>query len=303
MAKKHLTKTYFGESANANVISWWSYVERLTELAISVFQWDNLPDTVDARFLELCLFSDGKAVFFKDDVLGYLALQTTINAPLNVYRIPIKRRAYASNGYNKDLDINNSVIIYNNMLHGNTYPMIRYYAQRLWELDRIIDTNAKAQKTPILIKAPEQQRMSLLNVYKQYDGNSPVIYGDNKLDIGDLSSINTGAPFVATQLYDLKQEIWSEALTYIGIANVGMQKRERLLVSEVVKGQGGTSASRYSRLDARRTACDEINKMFGLNIEVYFKDDARITSIQDEEFKEAQEIELEQNAGALVNGL
>lgn len=300
MAKRKLERTYFGESANANMISWWSYVERLTELAISVFDWDNLPDTVDARFLELCLFSDGKAVFFKDEVLGYLALQTTINAPLNVYRIPIKRRAYASNGYNKELDIDNSVIIYNNMLHGNSYPMIRYYAQRLWDLDRIIDINAKAQKTPVLVKATEQQRLTLLNVYKAYDGNAPVIFGDKNLDMNDLTAINTGAPYVANQLHDLRQEIWSEALTYIGIENIGTQKRERLLTSEVTKGQGGTTASRFSRLDARRQACDEINKMFGLNIEVSYKDDARVTNLQEDQFEAAQEIELEEKGAGAV---
>lgn len=300
MARKKLERTYFGESATANMLSWWSYVERLTELAISVFRWDNLPDTVDARFLELCLFSDGKAVFFKDDVLGYLALQTTINAPLNVYRIPIRRRAYASNGYNRELSIDDSVIIYNNMLHSNSYPMIRYYAQRLWDLDRIIDINARAQKTPVLVKATEQQRLTLLNIYKAYDGNAPVIFGDKNLDMNDLTAISTGAPLVAPQLYDLRQEIWSEALTYIGISNVGTQKRERLLTSEVMKGQGGTTASRFSRLDARRKACDEINKMFGLNIEVYYKDDARLTSMQEDEFQDAQEVEIEtKGAGAV----
>ena len=48
------------------------YVNRLTELSISMFDWKNLPSTIDARFLELALFNDGIAVFFNDEVMGYL---------------------------------------------------------------------------------------------------------------------------------------------------------------------------------------------------------------------------------------
>ena len=40
------------------------YYNRLKELAISAFDWKNLPDTVDERFLELALFNDGMAMAF-----------------------------------------------------------------------------------------------------------------------------------------------------------------------------------------------------------------------------------------------
>ena len=76
------------------------YYDRLTELAISMFEWSNLPETVDARFLELALFGEGMAVFFKDEEMGdYLALRCMIGPGLNVYQIPIMRRAFATNGY------------------------------------------------------------------------------------------------------------------------------------------------------------------------------------------------------------
>lgn len=282
-------KTYFDESLNQNMGNYWQYIERLTDLSISVFEWSNLPDTIDARFLELTLFSDGQAVYFRDEVLGDLCLQCATMAPLNVYRIPTRRRAYASNGYNKDLTIDDSVIIYNNLLHINSYPMIRYYAMRLWDLDRIIDVNAKAQKTPVLIQATEQQRLTLLNIYKQYEGNAPVIFGDKNLDLNALRSLNTGAPYVADKVYDLKNQIWNEALTYIGISNVAYQKKERLISDEVTRGQGGTLSSRYSRLEARKTAAEQINKMFGTNIEVDFRD----ASIDAELIQQMQDLQNE----------
>ena len=267
-------KTNFEESLSMNNYTYMQYAYRLMELSISMFEWKNLPEGIDERFLEMVLFTDGHAVFFKDDELGdYLALQCLINGKLNVYRIPIKRRAFAVNGYQKQLTDKDSVIIFNNMLHTNSWLDVKMFAKRLYNLDRIIDVNANAQKTPILIKGNEQQRLTLNNLYKEYDGNAPVIFADKSLDMNALQVLSTQAPYVADKIYQLKTQIWNEALTYLGISNVSFQKRERMVSDEVTRSQGGTVASRYSRLNARRQACEQINKMFGLNIECDFRED------------------------------
>ena len=263
----------FWESADLNNASYIQYYDRLTELSISMFEWRNLPDTVDPRFLELTLFANGMAVFFKDEVEDYLALQCAISGPLNVYRIPIRRRAYAVNGYNRELDDTNSIIIYNNMLHKNSMLDVRMFARELYNLDRAISVNANAQKTPILIRCDENQRLTLENLYMDYDGNKPVIYGDKGLNPNALSVLKTDAPFVADKLYTLKTQKWNEALTYLGISNVNITKRERLITDEVTRNQGGTIASRYSRLQSRRMACEQINKMFGLNVQCDYRED------------------------------
>lgn len=267
-------KTNFEESLAMNDYTYMQYAYRLMELSISMFEWKNLPEGVDERFLEMVLFTDGHAVFFRDDELGdYLALQCLINGKLNVYRIPINRRAFAVNGYQKQLTDKDSVIIFNNMLHTNSWLDVKMFSKRLYNLDRIIDVNANAQKTPILIKGNEQQRLTLTNLYKEYDGNAPVIFADKSLDMNALQVLLTQAPYVADKIYQLKTQIWNEALTYLGISNVSFQKRERMVSDEVTRSQGGTVASRYSRLNARRQACEQINKMFGLNIECDFRED------------------------------
>ena len=137
----------------------------------------------------------------------------------------------------------------------------------------IFSFNIKAQKTHILIQCDEKQRLSLLNVYKGYDGNSPVLFWDRNLDIKGFGVLKTDAPFVADKLYELKNQIWNEALTYLGISNINIQKKERLITDEVTRNQGGTIASRYSRLQARREAVDKINAMFGTNIRVNYRED------------------------------
>lgn len=279
-------KTNFGDSLFQNNNQYGMYLERLTELAISMFEWKNLPDTCDERFLELTLFTNGYAVFFKDEDLSrtglsdsdtgsYLALPVATNGRWNVYNIPTKRRAYASNGYNKNLDENNSVMIYNNLLHTNSINISMTYAKRLYNLDRIVDVNANAQKTPVLILANEQQRLTMLQVYQKWDGNEPVIFGDRDLDMKLVQALRTDAPYIADKIQALKTELWNEVLTYLGISNISFQKKERMISDEVLRNQGGTIASRYSRLNARRKSADQINKMFGLNIEVDFREDYR----------------------------
>ena len=271
MSKRN--KNNFSESAWLNNSTYMQYYNRLCELSLSMFDWQNLPDTVDPRFLELTLFQDGKAVFFKDDVLGYLALQVATNGAFDVYRVPKERRAYAVNGYNNNLSEDNSVIIFNNYLRTNSMLDVKMFAKRLYNIDRTIDININAQKTPIAIQCGENERLSLENVYKEYDGNSPVIFTTKDLNLKDIKCITTNSPYVADKLYQIKTQIWNEALTYLGISNINVQKKERLITDEVTRNQGGTIASRYSRLQARREACKQINKMFGLDIWCDYRED------------------------------
>lgn len=264
----------FDESMVLNNLTYRQYLNRLTELAISMFEWKNLPDTVDARYLELHLFETGCMVYFKDEVIGDLCLDCIVQGSLDVYGNPLLRRAYSGyNNYQKLLKYDNSVIIWNNYLHGNSILDVEMFARRLYNIDRIIDVNANAQKTPVLLQGTEKQRLTLLNLYKEYDGNAPFIFGDKNLDINSLKAFSTNAPYVCDKLYQLKTQIWNEALTYLGISNINIQKKERLITDEVTRNQGGTIASRYSRLESRRQAVEKINDMFGTNIEVNYRED------------------------------
>lgn len=283
----------FDESMVLNNLTYRQYLNRLTELAISMFEWKNLPDTVDERYLELHLFETGCMVYFQDDILGDLCLDNITNGKLSVYGDPLLRRAYSGyNNYQKLLSYKDSVIIWNNLLHTNSILDVKMFARRLYNIDRIIDVNANAQKTPVLLQGSEKQRLTLLNLYKEYDGNAPFIFGDKNLDINSLKAFSTNAPYVCDKLYQLKTQIWNDALTYLGISNINIQKKERLISDEVTRNQGGTIASRYSRLESRRKAVKKINKMFGTNIEVNYRED----------FQQVGNDDVTDNAGKATTG-
>jgi hypothetical protein len=275
----------FWETAYDNTTRYQFYYNKLTEIATSLFTWENLPPSVDPRFLELCLFSTGCAVFFKDDVLseaariegkedydkhGYLALRVMANGPFDVYNTPINRVAYASSvGKNQwKLDNTNSVLIWNNRLRLPSAYEAWVYAHRLENIDRDVDVNAAAQKTPVIVTCPESQRLTFKNLMMQYDGNVPIIFGDKDLNLNNIQVLNPGVPYTAAELQDLKREIWNEALAMQGVPNLTISKRERLVTDEIQQATAGTSACRMSKLEARQQAAEQINKMFGLNIKV-----------------------------------
>lgn len=276
-----------------NQLTYNFYYDRLLEMSLARYEWLNLPDSVDARFLELTLFKNGRALFFEDDVLGMLALPVIINGPFNVYKIPIRRRAFTPgvssvnetdkstvSTYHAERTNKDSVICYNNMLHSPSLNMCRMFARRLADIDRTIDVNISAQKTPVLIESDSNTLLSLKNAYKQYEGNFPVIFG--KKGIADnVKVLMTGAPLVAPALQQLKQTIWNDALESLGIANHGADKKERVNTLEIQANQGGTIASRFSGLIAREQACDAVNKMFGTDIGVRYREEVTPESFMD----------------------
>lgn len=289
-------KTNFWESAVMNNATYIQYYNRLIELSIAMFDWTGLPDTIDPRFLELTLFKYGQAVFFEDEVMGYLALTNAVQGGFDVYGYPVASRAYSPyNNYQKNLTLDDSVIIYNNYLRTPSSLDVEVFAKRLYNLDRVIDVNANAQKTPVLIKCAETQRLTMKNLYKEFDGNSPVIFGDNGLNDANFTVLSTEAPYVADRIYQLKTQIWNEALTYLGISNINVQKKERLITDEVSRNMGGVIASRYSRLNARQNACAKINKMFGLNVWCEYRDDYRELDELENVTDDEQEPEVKEN--------
>lgn len=275
-------RTQFAESALENNATYLTYYQRLLELSISMFEWRNLPNTIDSRYIELMLFEKGSVVYFDDEAIGNLCLDCISQGQFDVYGYPKKRRAYSSyNQYSRELNENDSVIIWNNFLRTNSQLVVKMYAKRLYNLDRIIDVNVNSQKTPVAILTTPQQRLTMKNLYKEYDGNAPFIFGDKNLDLNGIKAISTGAPYVADNIYNLKTQIWNEALTYLGISNVNTVKKERLISDEVQRNLGGTIASRYSRLQSRQDAVKKINEMFGTNIEVEYRDDVYSEVIAD----------------------
>jgi len=246
------------------------YLNRLIDMYLSLFEWKGLPESINVRYLEMTLLEQGKVIFFYDESMGYLALNGNVTG-FNVYNEPTDYEVYAPIGYHKTLNIDNAVVIWNTFRREPYIEVFEQYAERLYEITRTQDVNVKAQKTPVLIKTSDAQRLTMQNLYQQYDGNAPFIFGDKGLDTQLFEVLKTDAPYVADKLQVLKNEIWNEAMTTIGVNNAKQDKKERLVADEVAANDEQVEQMRDVMLDARRIACDQINKMFGLNISVDYK--------------------------------
>jgi len=287
----------FIRSALRNTWDFTDYEDMLTEIALSRFSWENLPDTCDERYLEKALFFNGKAIFAYDEIMdSLLSLKVVLSDKFDCYGIPVKRIGYGDNEYRITCSRDNSVMVFNNYKMKPTFPVVTNYAMRLYEIDRTIDVNVGAQKTPVLVLCDENERLSMENIYTQYEGNRPVIFGKKGLNPDSLSVLKTDAPYVSDKLYNLKTNIFNEALTMLGVANVSVEKRERLVSDEVTKSLGGTISNRYAYMAMRQKACDELNKKFGLNVSVKFRDgesdeDSATADVEDTTEKGEQENE------------
>lgn len=277
MARKH---NAFEDSAILNNSTYSMWFNRLYGVAINAFEWQGLPDSVDERYLEKMLFWYGQAIWFKDDVLNKeLCLQCVPAGEFDIYGYPIRRQAASTyNGYiNTDLNESNSVIIYNNRTRTPDLDSVILFAKRLYECERTIDVNIKNQKTPGLIVCDEKTRLSLKNVYMQYDGNMPVIFANRTFDPNQLQYISTGAPYLVDKLQMQKGKYYSEALTYLGYESNVSDKRERMLASEIMTNLGVTESNRTNRLTSRQEAAAKISKMFNREVTVRFRSDLQLS--------------------------
>lgn len=259
--------TQFDETAMLNEATYGDYYKRLRLLALSIFEWENLPDSMSARFLENCLYWYGKAAIVNDDTLGIINLKCTPSEALNIYGDAIEYHCY-STGYDNTFPLDDMVYVRNNLEAAPTDATIQLFAQRLYEAERTIEVNVKAQKTPVIILCDEKQRLTMKNVYQKFDGNEPVIFGKKGLDLDDIKVLRTDAPFVADKLEEYKRNVWSEALSFLGINNIMTEKKERLVTGEVDANNELIDLSAQTMLLTRQLACEQYNKLWGGNISV-----------------------------------
>lgn len=266
-------------------------VKRLYKKAISMFEWVNMPEEIDTRYLEKTLVEQGHICFFKDEKLDkFMCLQCTIGGRFNVYDLPTDYHVYTPSGYNRDLDMSNSVVIYSDLAHDNLMPVIYYHAENISNVERTIDINLNQLKRPYVFLVPENKISSVKALFKQIKDNEELIIGSNDLSVEGLSIENTITPNNTIDLYTLKKKYYNEALTDLGISNFSDDKKERLLAGEITSNEEDVYLNRANMLEARKQACKLINEMFGLNIDVKFRYEENVTMDEIDEIEDLDEV-------------
>lgn len=266
-------KDAFRDAILMNNDTYVDYLERMKKICLSMFEWVNLPDSMNARFLEMCLFYNGQAALLYDDELGYLNTMAADGGYINIYGLPTEIQCY-SYRFNQRRSLfmtdtgeekgKECILVMNNYERIPTNATICLYAYRLAQADRTCDVNISSVRTPMLITTDQKQYFTLKKTYEQYEGNSPVIFADKNLITPDsLKAIKTDVPFLCNDIMQYKREIWNEMLTFLGIQNLS-EKRERLITGEVDSNNELLNLNLQSLLIPRKEACKQFNEKYGL---------------------------------------
>ena len=272
----------FTDSAILNDQTFNDYMNRFKRIALSIFEWVNLPKSMNSRYIEMCLFYYGQCAFLKDKTYGFINTKACSNGYVNIYGLPTKINCFSYNyqstrtlytGLNPNLTEkqfeyqknNEAILVMNNYDRLPTAPSMELFAWRLYNAERTCDVNLNAQRTPVIIAVDEKQRLMMENLYNQYNGNQPFIFGD-KSQLSDIpiKAISTEAPYIIDKIADYKKEIWNEALTYLGINNISVKKKERLTENESNENNELVNLNLFAMLEPRKQACREFNEKFGL---------------------------------------
>lgn len=273
----------------ANFNTYQMYLRQLLTLAENVFEFENLPEFIDVAYLNKQLLRKGSVAFFKDEVMGVIALPYTNIGKLDIYGRPTSIQVISRNGYTRTLKRGEFVIMYDN---NGRYPLlmdIYQNAERLALCKRVIDINIAQQRTPRIWLAKNDQVKSFQDLVNEIDGNLERIISYDNINLDDIQAICEPAPFVADKIDEHLEKEWAEFFRLIGIANLVEQKKERLIQDEMTASMGGTIASRYSRFEPRKRAIEEINRKFGTNIKVRYYDGVPTTEKEMLDYIETKE--------------
>ncbi len=268
----------FIDTAILNNETYINYLERLKIVALSMFEWVNLPSSMNADFLERCLYEFGKASLLKTEEYGFINTKCVSNGNLNIYMLPTALTCFSTDSFSASKKLYSGfkdegedetqycVLVKNTYDMIPTEPTLRLFALRLYEAERTCDVNIKAQKTPVILIGDESMKLALKNLYEKYSGNEPVVYADKKqLGSDSIKALKSEAPFIADKVMEYKKQIWNEALTFLGINNLSSEKKERMITDEASSNNELINLNLQARLSMRKQACKQFNELFGLS--------------------------------------
>ena len=264
-----------GRQKNSQITNYFTYLMKLRQcrsLAENVFCYENLPDEIDVAYMNQILVNKGAIAFFKDEILGLIALPFNTLGKLDVYGRPQRITVYGKNGYNRSLNKDEFVIMYDNY---GKYPLILdiyQYAERLAEIERTKDINIRQQRTPRIWQTSDEKMRTLKDLLNNIDAYSDEVIGYDSFSVDEINCVLQPAPYVADKLQDEKEKLWNEFLRLIGVSNVSIQKKERNIKDEITASNGGTIASRFNRFEPRKKALAEIKEKFDIDIKVSYYD-------------------------------
>jgi hypothetical protein len=276
------------------------YEHSIAELAMNRFKWENLPESVDPRFLELQLLIAGIVVWYYDDKFeklvvvqgagtGYInfnqnPISYTVMGPgtklLNADDSSLAFEPKILSAYIPQVDfekpeeklMRKAVGMWGNYLRYPDIDKVTLYSSRLATIERTLEINSKNARRTKVVTSTMNNQLSMTNISRQQDEGVEVINVKEGAGIGEnITAIDLGIlPDQYDKLSILRTRWWNECMNLLGIDNANQDKKERLVAAEVGANDAQTDSMRYVALNSRRYYAEQINHVFGQNITVDF---------------------------------
>ena len=244
-------------------------VNLLFEKCVRIFKWNNLPKNLPQREIEKYLITLGFCGFVKDKKCGLMVSNGGMSDPTQ-YSDMFKKFTYARPTAKGGVVTigEDCVIIRNTSMMNSLSGLIRRTASQLAHADITLRAALVNYRANEVLSADDDATAESINAYYDslYDGKLKAIVDSGLINgVKNLSSSKSYADLL--KLTDVKNEIMRSFFAEIGIRQKS-DKRERLVTEEVESDSMMLLFNIHDMLEQRQNACEEINKIFGLNMSV-----------------------------------
>lgn len=257
----------------------------LLELCMNRFEWEGLPDEISVRWLEQSLTYNALSVFYYDDTFGkYFALRGAGTGNLNLVGDPTEFKVYGNQFYTKDLKATECVPIWANKMRYPDWDKIEIYARKIAMMQRTVEINAITARRTKVMRVAEKSKLSAENINADLDTGTAVLKVLPEValqEMFDVIDLGTDAASIIN-MDILADRQWAKILNLMGINTANQDKKERLVAAEVSGNNDEVTTIRNTMLQARETACDQINAMYPeLNVSVKWASELETPELKD----------------------
>lgn len=256
------------------------YFNHLFIKALSVLNFNGIPETWSMEYFLYVLYGYGFMAIFKTDEYGVIPQNCTLSDTHTIFYQP-KRVIVTNPVLPKSLELEvgrDCELLRLEPDYKGITEIVSLYADMLAIATETSAVNLLNSRASFVFFA--QNKATAETYKKMYDtlaGGDPFAVIDKNLlnEDGthnwDFFAQNVGQNYIVTDVLNDLKTIEDRFNTKIGIPNANTQKRERLITSEVESNDSDTRCLVDVWLDTLNRDLDRINSRYGLNISVSYR--------------------------------
>lgn len=147
--------------------------------------------------------------------------------------------------------------------------MVRWYVERIAQVEMVINTNLQLHKMPFLIPVDSNNKRKVEDIVRKILNDELVIFVEDE-DPNLFNAVATAAPYIIDKLTNYKQTLESEVKTLLGVNNSNIAKVEQVQLSEVNSNNAEINNCQEDYMKNLNEFCDRMGKVCGIAMGVEF---------------------------------